>query len=73
MGSPENVYKSRNKMLLDNFLGGIVWALGVWVGTTVIIAIIVYFLSHINFIPIVGSFVASVMKYVANANSPFHF
>lgn len=71
--SHTNVEKPLRKIIINNFIGGIVWSLGAWVGTTVIIAILVYFLAHINFIPIIGDFVAKVMKYVANANSPFHF
>ncbi len=65
----EKVYRSRAKMLLDNFLGGIVWALGVWVGTTVIIAVLIYFISRIDFIPIIGDFIAKITEHVAKENS----
>jgi hypothetical protein len=72
MGKSENVYRSRKKMLVDNFMGGIMWSLGVWIGTTVIIALLAFILSKINLIPIVGSFVAAIAKYVAVVNSPLH-
>lgn len=65
----EKVYRSRAKMLLDNFLGGIVWAVGVWVGTTVIIAVLIYFISRIDFIPIIGDFIAKITEHVAKENS----
>jgi hypothetical protein len=73
MEKSENIYRSRKKMLLDNFLGGIVWSIGVWIGTTIIVALLVYFFSKINFIPIIGDFVAEISKYVASQNTPFHF
>lgn len=56
-------------MLIDNFLGGISWALGVWIGTTLIVAIIFYILSKINYVPIIGTFVSDIIKFVA-ANNP---
>ncbi len=69
----EKVYRSRGKMLLDNFLGGIVWALGVWVGSAVIIGLLLYFLSKVDLVPIVGDFLSNVTKYVAQKNPILHF
>lgn len=73
MEKNENVYRSRRKMILDNFIGGISWSVGVWVGTTFIIAILVFLLSKVDFIPLIGDFVGKVMGYAARANSPFPF
>lgn len=73
MEPSEKVYRSRGKMLLDNFLGGIVWALGVWVGSAIIIALLVYFISKIDFVPIIGGFMASVSEYMIKESSPFPF
>ena len=70
MAKLNDVYRSRKKMLFDNFLGGIFWSIGVWVGTTVIIAL---FLSKLNLVPIVGDFVSQVANYLSKTNSPFHF
>lgn len=69
----ERVYKPRGKMLFDNFLAGIVWAIGVWVGSVLIIGVLLYFLSKIDLVPIVGDFIGSVSKYVARSNSIFPF
>ncbi len=69
----EKIYRSRGKMLLDNFLGGVVWSLGVWVGSAVIIGILLYFLSKIDLVPIVGDFVSSISEHVAKNNSIFPF
>lgn len=60
-------------MMLENFLGGISWSLGVWVGTTFIIAILVFILSKVDFVPVIGDFVGKVMNYVTKVNTPFNF
>lgn len=73
MEKNNEVYRSRRKMLLDNFLGGIVWAFGVWVGTTIIAVIVFYFISKVDFVPIVGNFVSEVTKYIAHDKSFFPF
>lgn len=69
MEKSDNVYRSRGKMLLDNFLGGMVWSFGVWVGTVIIAAVILYFLSKIDFVPLIGDFVADVTMYMAKDRS----
>lgn len=71
MAKSENVYRSRKKMLFDNFLGGIFWSIGVWIGTTFIIAFIVFLFGKVNLVPMVGDFVADVMKYIDVSNDPF--
>ena len=73
MEGNDKVYRSRKKIILDNFIGGISWSIGAWIGTTIILAIVAYFLSKFNFIPIIGNFVAQISKYVVVTNSPFHF
>ncbi len=73
MEKSENIYRSRKKMMLENFLGGISWSLGVWIGTTFVIALLVFLLSKIDFVPVIGDFVAKVMSHAAKVNSPFNF
>lgn len=69
----EKVYRSRGKMIFDNFLGGVVWALGVWVGSAVVIALLVYFLSKIDLVPLVGDFLGNVTQYMAKENPILRF
>lgn len=71
MTKHENVHRGLPRMLINNFIGGIAWSIGVWIGTTVVIAFAVFVISKINLIPIVGNFVAEVTKYVERTNSPF--
>lgn len=55
-------------MLVDNFLGGITWSIGVWVGTTIVVALFVFVLSKMNLVPFIGEFVSAVSDYVTSAN-----
>lgn len=64
----EKVYRSRKRMLLDNFLGGIVWSLGVWVGSVIILGLILYFISKVDLVPLIGDFLSNVTKYMAKKN-----
>jgi hypothetical protein len=73
MEPSEKVYRSRAKMMLDNFLGGIVWSVGVWVGSGVIIALLIYFLSKIDLVPIVGDFLGNVTSYMVKQNPVIRF
>ena len=55
------------KMILYNFLGGISWGFGVLIGTTVILAIIAFFINkNIDFVPVLGHFFAEVLKSAQN-------
>ncbi len=60
----EKVHRSSKKMLLDNFLGGISWSLGVFVGGTIVIGAISLIFSKIDLIPVIGDFVAEITRYV---------
>jgi hypothetical protein len=56
-----------------DFLGGISWSFGVWIGTSIILLLTFLIASKVDFVPIIGNFVAEITKYVAVHNSPFHF
>lgn len=60
----EKVYKTRKRIFIDNFIGGIAWALGATVG----IAIIGFLISKIDLVPLVGNFVADVNEYILQNN-----
>ena len=52
-------------MLFNNFLGGIAWGVGVGVGTTLFATFMFFLLTKIDYVPLVGDFVANVMKYMS--------
>ena len=64
----EQVNKKRKKIFIDNFIGGIAWALGATVGLSIIIAILGLILKNSNLIPYIGNFVADVIKFVIQKN-----
>ncbi len=64
----EQVDKKRKIIFIDNFIGGIAWALGATVGLSIIIAILGVILKNSNFIPYVGNFVAGVIEFVITKN-----
>lgn len=67
----ENIYRTRRQMITNNFLGGIAWGVGVTIGLTLFFAVLAFVSSHVNFVPIVGSFVSNVLNYVLTNGSQF--
>ncbi|MNC96069.1 hypothetical protein D3C83_133450 [compost metagenome] len=57
-------------MLINNFLGGIAWSLGVTVGGAIILAILGFLLSNVNYVPFVGEFVLGIVNYIAQNQNP---
>lgn len=61
----EKVGRNRKRMFVDNFIGGIAWAVGVFVGGTIVISILLFAFSKIDLVPIVGDFVINVVENIA--------
>ena len=55
-------YKSRWKILIDNFLGGFAWGLGSFIGLAILAVAAGYIFSKINLIPILGTWIAQIMN-----------
>jgi len=68
MEKQEQIHAPRRQIFVNNFVGGIAWALGVTVGLALIVTIITLILRNVNFIPFVGNFVADVIKFVIQKN-----
>lgn len=49
--------------MFDNFLGGIAWGIGTVVGISAIAVIIGFLISKIDIIPIIGDWLADVLRY----------
>ena len=64
----EHIHKNFKEIFVNNFIGGIAWALGATVGIAIILAILGFVLSNIDVIPVVGDFVAKVIEFVISKN-----
>lgn len=64
----EQVDKKRKIIFIDNFIGGIAWALGATVGLSLIVAVLGLILKNSNVIPYVGNFVAGAIQFVITKN-----
>ena len=59
---------SMKKILWNNFIAGIAWALGATVGLSFIIALLGILVQNLNLVPIVGTFASQVIDFVLKNN-----
>ena len=55
------VYDSVPKLLLFQFMKGVSFGLGSVVGATIVVSILAYVFSHIEFVPIIGEWVKAIL------------
>jgi len=55
-------------MIIENFIGGIAWSIGVFIGGTIVVTILIFAFSKIDLVPFVGDFVAKVTEEVVQKN-----
>lgn len=61
----ERAYRlSTGRIMLNNFLGGISWAIGSVIGLAILFAVLGYIASHVNIVPYIGNFIADILKYL---------
>ena len=59
---------SRKQIIVNNFLGGISWAIGATIGLALVVLILGIIVRHVNVVPVVGNFVSDVLKQVLQKN-----
>lgn len=59
--------RSRNEILINNFLGGITWGIGSVIGATLIVGLIGWTLSRAEQIPFVGQIIENIVKDVSDS------
>ncbi len=64
MEQHESLHRNKREILINNFIGGIAWALGATVGLAIIVAILGVILQNINLVPFVGNFVADIINFI---------
>ncbi len=62
------VKANRKQIFVNNFIGGISWALGATIGLTLIVVVLGIVAKNINLVPFVGKFVADVIAFVLQNN-----
>lgn len=58
------IYSSTGRLLWHQFLRGLAFGLGSVVGATILVSVLVYFLSWVDFIPVIGEWAAEVVRIV---------
>ena len=64
------VSPSAKKRFIVGLLGGIGWGLGVIIGSTILVASIAFFVSKIDFVPILGKFLSDILKASQSSQTP---
>lgn len=59
---------SLREIILNNFIGGLSWALGATIGLSLIITLLTLIAKQVNFIPIFGNFVSEITTFVLRTN-----
>ncbi len=59
-------------IVVNNFIGGLSWALGATVGLSLIVTILGLIAKNINLVPIIGSFVSNIIDFVLAHNPNLH-
>jgi hypothetical protein len=58
----------RRDIVINNFLGGISWAVGATIGFSLLIALLSLIASKADLVPVVGTFVSQVLDFVLQHN-----
>ncbi|OGH23689.1 MAG: hypothetical protein A2958_02860 [Candidatus Levybacteria bacterium RIFCSPLOWO2_01_FULL_38_13] len=60
----EQAAKTLKEILLNNFLGGLAWAIGATVGISIIIFLLTNVFRNVGWIPFIGDFISNLTSYV---------
>lgn len=56
---------SRKKIFVNNFLGGLAWALGSTIGLAIIASLLTFLLTKVDLIPVIGTYLAKLNAFMA--------
>jgi hypothetical protein len=59
---------TKKEIMLNNFIGGLSWALGATVGISLIFTILTMIARYIDFIPIFGTFISDLLDFILTHN-----
>ena len=61
------IYGSTGRLLWHQFLRGLAFGLGSVVGATILVSVLVYVLSFVDFVPVLGEWAAEIIRIVEGA------
>jgi len=60
----EQAARNLKDILINNFLGGLAWAVGATVGISIIIFLLTNVFKNVGWIPFIGDFISNLTSYV---------
>lgn len=64
MEQHESLHRNKKEIVINNFIGGLAWAVGATVGLAIIVAILGLIVKNINLVPFVGNFIADIINFI---------
>ena len=64
MQNYEQVHLGKKKVFFNNLLGGIAWGIGATLGASIILYILGFVISKLDFVPVIGDFVLRISEFV---------
>lgn len=58
------IIESPSKFMLYNFLGGLARGFGFAIGASIIFALLVWLLSRLSFVPVLGNWISAILDYI---------
>lgn len=65
----DQIKRTKKEIFFNNLIGGIAWGIGVTFGLSLLIALLGFIASQIDFVPVVGNFISEVIKFILSKNS----
>lgn len=67
----KNVERSKKQIIINNFIGGVSWGLGVTLGLGILLAIFGFILSKVNLVPFIGQSISTGIEGALKNNPQF--
>jgi hypothetical protein len=58
----------KRQIIVNNFIGGLFWALGATVGLSIVITILGIVAHMIDVVPIIGTFISQIINFILATN-----
>lgn len=55
-------YRSRHEIMVNNFIGGLTWSIGAFIGIALLSVIVGLIISKINLVPVIGNWLSDILK-----------